>query len=560
MSEGFLSEWHYAHSTWQYFERAVARLLTHLNWDNVELIGGSGDKGGDIIGSYGGDEYVIQVKYSQNNRSLSVDIVGDVVRAMDYYQIPHGYCISNRILGETQKSKLKTYKGLGYDIESITGRNLLNQFDSMDIWSDDTRTPRPYQKKSIDRLIEAYTTGYKKALVCLATGMGKTFVAGAFLKAVYERDINLNVLILAHDKNLLEQFDLALWKFLPKTIPTAILHGSEKPKFNFGVLLSTFGSFPGFFSENGEIVFDIVIVDEAHHSKATTYQDVIESVSSSFRMGLTATPYRQDKKNIFELFGDPIIDYDIVKGMKSGFLSQVDYRLKNDNIDIDWVGMSSTKGYTIKNLNKKLFIPERDEIICQDLLKNWDVHDRKRGIIFCNSVTHAKRIEKLLMTMFSFPTRSLTNGEHKRENARRLREFRKGNIKILAVFDMLNEGIDVPDVDIICFMRVTHSRTYFLQQLGRGLRLKGDRKLIVLDYVADIRRISAVQKFNHQFHEEFGSDQLEELSLDHGFNLEFSDESTRSFLNLVVRDNDDIDEYEDNHEIDISAYNNISEN
>ncbi len=109
---------------------------------------------------------------------------------------------------------------------------------------------------------------------------------------------------------------------------------------------------------------------------------------------------------------------------------------------------------------------------------------------------HAERMEKLLKSNFEIPVWSLTTRvKDSRERARRLREFRTGKCKIITCYDMLNEGVDVPDVDYIVFLRVTHSRVYFLQQLGRGLRYKEGKTLMVQDFVADIRRIKTVKSF-----------------------------------------------------------------
>lgn len=88
---------------WQAFERAIARLLVHEGWGDVDLVGGVGDKGADIIAGIGEKEIVFQAKFSTTNRPLSVDIVGDVVRAMDFYEIRRGICVSNRYLGPKTK-------------------------------------------------------------------------------------------------------------------------------------------------------------------------------------------------------------------------------------------------------------------------------------------------------------------------------------------------------------------------------------------------------------------------------------------------------------------------
>ena len=114
---------------------------------------------------------------------------------------------------------------------------------------------------------------------------------------------------------------------------------------------------------------------------------------------------------------------------------------------------------------------------------------------------------------------------------------------------MLNEGIDVPDVDFIVFLRVTHSRTYFLQQLGRGLRKPpagNEKELLVLDFVADLRRIKRVQKLSNDYIA-YTEKTVEELNLPGNFSLEITNENTEDFIDLVTRDeSESIDELEEN--------------
>ena len=532
---GFLSEEVFAHGPWDYFEKAIARYLVHKGWENVEHIGGTGDQGADIIATNRGVEHVFQVKFQSSTAPLSnkVKIVDDVIRAMKFYEIDKGVCISNRILGPAQSIKLKTSRDSGFDIISYTSGTLLDDFEKMDVWFKDTLVLHNYQQECIRELKAVYPKN-RRGLISLATGMGKTYVACSFVKWLYETHPTLNILVLAHTEPLLIQFEKSLWESLPKYVSTYILSGSSKPKFTSGVLLSTFSSLQNWLNKNDDLSFDVVIVDEAHHSRAPTYEMAINSVQPNFILGLTATPFRSDGASITEMFGPPLVHYDVRRGIENQFLKEVSYKLRNDNIDNDWLIENSRHGYSIKHLNKKLFIPERDEEICSLFMQYWESENRKRGIIFCQSIIHAKEIEKILRIRHHIPCYALTNDNDKKENAKRLRDFRKGELKILTAFDMLNEGIDVPDVDIIAFLRVTHSRIYFLQQLGRGLRYKRNETLFVLDFVADIRRIAAVRNFLGENIRNSGI--RETMQLPSGFKLEFSNSNTSDFLELVTQD------------------------
>jgi superfamily II DNA or RNA helicase len=164
----------------------------------------------------------------------------------------------------------------------------------------------------------------------------------------------------------------------------------------------------------------------------------------------------------------------------------------------------SKKKYTIKDLNKKLFLPERDDKILDitDNDKTWNEHSIKRAIIYCASINHAQGMEDLLRER-GYLARCLHSTLDSRESEDRLRKFRQGKIQILTAMNMLNEGVDVPEVDLIVFLRVTHSRIIFLQQLGRGLRLsEGKEKVIVLDFVADLKRIAATIDINYEVYKD----------------------------------------------------------
>ncbi|WP_276481036.1 DEAD/DEAH box helicase family protein [Paraflavitalea pollutisoli] len=550
-SKGFLSTERLSKGTWQAFERGIARLLMHCGWEINELVGGSGDHGADIIAAFRDDdgnllEFIYQAKFSETNKPLSVDIIGDIKRAMEYYGIERGVAASNRSISESQNLRLKTLQGTGYNIQTFLSKSIYDTYTQLPPWATENRALKVYQAEALSKLQGAYSRGDKHGLICLATGLGKTFVAATFLRWLYQNNPNLNVLILANTKSLIEQFDRAIWSNLPKWIATHLLYDSEKPTFLEGVTLSTFQSFQDFYKKIGGFYYDVVIVDEAHHAPAETYLAVIKRLEPKFLLGLTATPFRKDERDVTEVFGQPLVYYSVYKALQKGYLAKVEYHLHNDNIDEDWITQNSRKGHTIKQLNKKIFLPERDDTVCEEVYRIWNDRKLERGIIFCNSSEHAERIEKLLKVNFQLPVWSLTTRvKDSRERAKRLREFRTGKCCILTCYDMLNEGVDVPDVDYIVFLRVTHSRVYFLQQLGRGLRYKEGKKLVVQDFVADIRRIKRLKSFQQEF-EEARRYEIEELYFNDAFKLTFTSEQTTNFLDLVTKDiSEEMDEDEE---------------
>lgn len=540
-SKGFLSSERLSKGPWQAFERGIARLLAHSNWEIHELVGGSGDHGADLIAGFRDEngilhEFIYQAKFSEINKPISVDIIGDLKRAMEFYDISRGIAVSNRKLSEAQEIRLDSLRKSGYQIEKFLSKNIFDSYCELPEWAKENRALKKYQVEALSGLQEAYSNGSTNGLICLATGLGKTFVAATFLRWLYEKYPEINVLVLANSKSLIEQFDRAIWSNLPKWIATHLVYDSEKPTFFEGVTLSTFQSFQDFHEKSNGFYYDIVIIDEAHHAPANTYINVIKKLNPKFLLGLTATPFRKDERNVLEIFGAPIVYYSVFEALRKGYLAKVEYHIHNDNIDQDWITQNSRKGHTIRQLNKKIFLPERDESICEKIYKTWMDRKLKRGIVFCNSSEHAERIEKILRNIFQLPAWSLTTKvKSSREKARRLREFRTGKCSIITCYDMLNEGVDVPDVDYLVFLRVTHSRVYFLQQLGRGLRYKEGKTLLVQDFVADIRRVKTVKSFQEEFIEA-RRNEIEDLYINSAFDLSFSSEQTANFLDLVSKD------------------------
>jgi superfamily II DNA or RNA helicase len=361
-------------------------------------------------------------------------------------------------------------------------------------------TLRPYQDDAVRTSWEALDDpGRRQALVYLATGLGKTVVAGSIVARQLERDPASQILVAAHSGDLIDQLEKSMWGFIPRGVPTQRAGGGTRPDELPGV---TFAVLPtaNDYVESGYRP-DLLVIDEVHHVGRTGYYaNMIDILDGTPRLGVTATPWRGDKFDIEQTFGEPVVRMSIPEGMSRGYLAQVDYRLLADNIDWEFVQEASKHSYTIKDLNRRLFIPQRDEAIRDRLTTVWNATRAPRGIVFCQTVEHAEAMAELLRASNAWDgVEAVHAGLTKRERQQRLLRFRAGKTQLLTSVDLLNEGIDVPDVNIIVFARVTHSRRIFVQQLGRGLRLRhGKEKVTVLDCVSDLRRIAEVSSFRAQ--------------------------------------------------------------
>ena len=297
--------------------------------------------------------------------------------------------------------------------------------------------------------------------------------------------------------NLVPQLEASLWPYLPKTVATHILVGSEKPSFQGGVTVATVQSMLNRGSEDRER-FGLVVVDEAHHAPADGYRRLLADLAPRFVLGMTATPWRGDERRLEDIFGDPTYTVSIVEGMQLGYLAAVDYRMMVDTIDWDWVRGELHSSLSIKELNHRLFIPERDDALVSKIRQHLDQISDPRAVLFCRSIDHADSIARRLRAE-GFLVHAIHSGLDKFATTKILRDFRAGDVPIIVTVDMLNEGIDIPDVNLIAFLRVTHSRRIFVQQLGRGLRLSpGKAEVRVLDFVSDVRRIAAAKGLNQE--------------------------------------------------------------
>lgn len=534
--DGFLSTKRIERGTWRALERSVGRLFVHLGWPQVALVGGPEEHGADVLASSENRSVVAQVRFkSSPDRNAGKKIVEDIKRAMEFFEVNEGFCVTNTRLSESAKKRRAELISEGYNIKTLGGNDLVSQYDELPRWPANNYDPYDYQRAPIERLLELYDEGYDRAILSLATGLGKTFVAGRFLREILHRSPTTRVLILADQRPLVRQFEESMWEHFPKDVATHLWYGSESPAFESGVDLGTFQSLknPDRLTPDKAREYDIVVVDEAHHAAAPSYRRALERTEPDFLLGLTATPWREDHRSLEDIFG-PVRDeltIDVIEGLKKGYLTEVDYRLYCDNIDWEGVQERSANNYSIRDLNKRLFIRERDEEVLEEFESVWETSDTGRAIFYCPSIDYAKRMAERLREA-GFGARPLHSNLRKREVERRLRAFRRGELEVIASVDMLNEGVDIPEVDIIVFLRVTHSRRIFLQQLGRGLRLaEGKEEVVIMDLVADIRRIAETIDIDSKVKR---SGDVEVI--DDNFALTFRDQKAQSFFREYLKD------------------------
>lgn len=517
------------------FTRQVERLLGLLGYADVSNIDGSRDKGGDLLASIAGTSWVFQAKW-QKQGTVPRTAVDELSEAVDHYRADRGVVVTNVRPSRDAIARARTLARTGQRIDFWTGADLLQ------LWEQGPAHPprvrlRSYQSEAITALIDDLDTE-GRALLVLATGLGKTVIGGEVIAHHLSLDPAADILVAAHTKELVAQLERAVWRHLSKTIKTQVLTGDEKPKDLHGVTFATVASALNVALAGYRPA--LVMIDETHHvGEDGQYSRLLTELGGASQFGVTATPWRGDRYDIESYFGPASFKLGIGDGLRLGYLAQVDYRLFVDNIDWHVVKDASQRSYSMKELNSKLFLPQRDDAIRDELAAAWRSMLDPRAIVFCQTKEHAERMAAVLRRTPEWRNaQPIHEGLRLRERQLRLLDFRSGRVPILTAVDILNEGVDVPDVNIICFARVTHSRRIFVQQLGRGLRLReGKHKVVALDFVSDLRRVAALLNLRRQVN----ADEIEVLSTVPQPEISFNDARAESLLEQWILDAADLE-------------------
>ena len=346
--------------------------------------------------------------------------------------------------------------------------------------------PNYMQAKALQNLDE---TKDKSGLVVIPTGVGKTFMAAMWFKKKLEQNPKAKLLFICHATDVLIQANEK--EFQEHLKEFGITYGYMMSNRNDDVQ-ATFATVQTLHRRLKTLspeLFDYVVVDECHHYMSKTYREVVKHFKPKFLLGLTATPRRLDGLPLTELFGRILYEGTLKDAIERKLLTKINYWCVDHDIDfstVKWTG----EDYDIKDLNRKMCVSEYDEAIYSEWKEQSKIHDRKKTVAFCPTVRHAMRMEKFFLE-HGVRAKAITcaNIPHRTE-ARNLivQGFRDGRYDIVFVRDMFNEGINVPDADMVMMLRPTRSHTIFTQQLGRGLRKsEGKEYLLALDFVGNAR-------------------------------------------------------------------------
>lgn len=358
--------------------------------------------------------------------------------------------------------------------------------------------PYPYQEEILTQLgTERVLHGRHRNLLVAATGTGKTVISAFDYKRFRDRHPSARLLFVAHKKEILMQA-IDTFRHVVRDANFGELWVDGMEPSNYDVVFASIQTLNNRLAvlELSASYYDFIIIDEVHHVPANSYRPVVLRFNPKILLGLTATPERMDGGDILSDFcGVIAAEIRLPEAMNRKLLCPFQYFAVSDSVDLDQLQWSGGK-YESAELTRVYTADDRRvaEIIknCEKYLT--DPHE-VRALGFCVSVKHAAyMVEKFRLA--GFKAEFLTSQNSGDREAAKQRLQRK-ETNYLFVVDIFNEGVDVPELDTVLFLRPTESLTIFLQQLGRGLRLAANKDcLTVLDFVGNAR---PEYDFEHKF-------------------------------------------------------------
>ena len=357
--------------------------------------------------------------------------------------------------------------------------------------------PHPFQERILDALeAERQVQGHWRNLVVAATGTGKTVVSAFDFKRFYEQNQRqARLLFVAHRKEILEQAANTFRAVLRIPDFGELLVGPHiAARYDHLFCSVEMLNSRRLWEQVGKKFYDFIIVDEVHHGPAASYRAIFQQFSPQILLGLTATPERMDGASVAADFGNRYAaEIRLPEALEEKLLCPFHYFGVADPVSLASDKFWRGGKYDLSELENiysgdHTLALQRLDVIISSLFRFEPDLGRVRGIGFCVSIRHAEFMAKKF-NEHGIVSAVLVGETSSEERTVLLNEFRAGKIRVLFTRDVLSEGLDIPEVNTVLFLRPTESLTVFLQQLGRGLRHSPQKDcLTVLDFVGQAHR------------------------------------------------------------------------
>jgi superfamily II DNA or RNA helicase len=353
--------------------------------------------------------------------------------------------------------------------------------------------PWPHQREILDKLtVERYRHNRWRNLVVAATGTGKTVVAALDYKRLCEEIGDgrpLKLLFVAHRREILGQSLVTFRHVMRDGAFGELFVDGDRPDHWQQVFASVQSLQNIRLEDVPPDAFDVVIVDEFHHAAAPTYRKLLDHFQPRVLIGLTATPERTDGESILHWFGGRIaVELRLWDALERQLLTPFHYFGLNDSTDLSSIRW--TRGAYDRAQLEGVYIRDDARIaqILAELRRNVADVRTMRALGFCVGVEHARYMARRFNES-GVPALAVSSENTSGERDEALRKLKTREVNCVFAVDLFNEGVDVPEIDTVLFLRPTESATVFLQQLGRGLRRTNDKDcLTVLDFIGNANR------------------------------------------------------------------------
>jgi superfamily II DNA or RNA helicase/SAM-dependent methyltransferase len=337
--------------------------------------------------------------------------------------------------------------------------------------------PTSVQLEALEALAGSRDTGYRRGLVVLATGLGKTWLAAFDSTLMGAR----RVLFVAHREEILSQAAQTFIRIRPKS--RVGLYSGQSKDAEVDVLCASVQTLARatHLERFAPQHFDYVVIDEFHHAAAATYRRLLGHFAPAFLLGLTATPDRTDQSDILSLCDDNLVfTRNLFDGIEAKLLAPFHYHgVLDESVDYREVPWRNGR-FDPEQLSNKLATLAR----ARHALREWRARAQKRTLAFCVSTRHSEYMASQFQKAGIAAAAVYAGSALGRTQA--LDQLREGQLSVIFSVDLFNEGVDLPGIDTVMMLRPTESKILFLQQLGRGLRLSGEKQhLVVLDFIGN---------------------------------------------------------------------------
>jgi len=351
-------------------------------------------------------------------------------------------------------------------------------------------TAWPHQTEMLEKLASERARHHRhRNLVVAATGTGKTIVSALDFKRLRQQMGDPTLLFVAHRQEIIRQSLGAFRQVLRDGSFGELYVDGHRPDEWRHVFASVQGLDHIDLTNLDPRAFDVVIVDEFHHATAPTYRRLLEHLQPRELIGLTATPERTDSADILRYFDNHIaVELRLWDALERGLLCPFQYFGLSDNTDLSRVEWSR-KGYDLGEL-ERLYTGNdaRVRLVLQQLQNKLRDARSMKALGFCVSIAHAEFMARRF-TDAGLPSQAVSANTDSDTRRKALADLQRGHLRALFAVDLFNEGVDLPAIDTLLFLRPTESALIFMQQLGRGLRrFDGKDCVTVLDFIGQSHR------------------------------------------------------------------------